>query len=92
MKTIIEKIELSDNNEIVNYPIGYTVNVDLINEINNNYDNSLGLFSIENINELNNGDVLINTFFQSTSFVFEARLQTDSDLIELTEITNINQL
>tara|TARA_R110001632_G_scaffold67464_1_gene158440 strand:+ start:407 stop:685 length:279 start_codon:yes stop_codon:yes gene_type:complete len=92
MKTIIEKIELSDNNEIVNYPIGYTVNVDLINEINNNYDNSLGLFSIENKNELNNGDVLINTFFQSTSFVFEARLQTDSDLIELTEITNINQL
>ena len=92
MKTIIEKIELDSNNQIINIPIGYTYDIELINKINNSYDLTLGKFSKENKTDLENGEVLISKFFDTIDHTFEARLQTDSDSKELTEITNINQI
>jgi hypothetical protein len=92
MKTIIEKIQLDNNNSIIYIPVGYTENIDLIAEINIKYDETLGKFNGENRTKLEIGIIHISKFFENIEYTFEARQTTDSDLNELTEITNFNQL
>lgn len=92
MITIIEKIELGDNGEVVTTEVGYTENVFLINEININYDESMGEFVGRNRTNLENKVVSISTFFETTPFVHMACISTDVERPDLGEITNINQL
>ena len=93
MITIITKIELEGTDNLNYTDVGYTTDVSLINEINEAYDVSLGVFLGENRTKLEIGEVSISTFFSGVSYVNEAR--TEVDTIEgsgLTEITNTNQL
>ena len=92
MITIIEKIELGDNGEVVTAEVGYTQNVFLINEININYDESMGEFVGKNRTNLENEVVSISTFFETTPFVHIAATITDAERLDLIEITNINEL
>lgn len=93
MITIIEKIELSKDEKVQTLPIGYTKDIDLVNKININYDGTLGVFIGANRTKLEIGEISINTFFETTNHIYEARINTDSiEGINLNEITNINQL
>ena len=93
MITIIEKIELGENNELKSEPVGFTENINLINEINEHYDSGLGEFIGANRTKLENGLISISIFFDFTSHVHEARSSTDAiEELNLTEIININEL
>ena len=69
MTTIVEKIELEESGVLQSTPVGYTENVHLITEINEQYDISLGAFLATNRTKLENGVVSINTFFDSLAYV-----------------------
>ena len=92
MITIIEKIELGDNGEVVTTEVGYTENVFLINEININYEESMGEFIGRNRTNLQNEVVSISAFFETTPVVHIASTVTDAERPDLVEITNINEL
>ena len=93
MITIVEKLELGENGEQQSTPVGYTENVHLINEINEQYDANLGAFIGGNRTKLENGVVSLSTFFNATPFVHEARISTESiEGLDLEEITDINSL
>ena len=93
MITIVEKIELEESGALQSTPVGYTENVHLVTEINEQYDVSLGAFLATNRTKLENGVVSINTFFNNLAYVNEARASTDNiDELGLSEITDISQL
>jgi len=90
---IISKIELEGENNLKSIDVGYTSDVDIVNEINEAYDISLGLFLGENRTKLELNLVSVNSFFSETPYVNEARTQVEStEGLVLIEITNINQL
>jgi len=91
--TIISKIELEGTDNLKYTDVGYTTEVSLINEINEAYDVSLGVFLGENRTKLEIGEVSISTFFSGVSYVNEARTEVESvEGLSLIEITNVNQL
>ncbi len=93
MITIISKIELEGTDNLKYADVGYTTEVSLINEINEAYDVSLGVFLGENRTKLEIGEVSISTFFSGVSYVNEARTEVESvEGLSLVEITNVNQL
>lgn len=92
MITIIEKIELGDNGEVVTTEVGYTENVFLINEINISYDESMGEFVGRNRTNLENEVVSISTFFETTPIVHTASTITDAERPDLIEIIHLNEL
>ncbi len=93
MITIITKIELEGTDNLNYTDVGYTTDVSLINEINEAYDVSLGVFLGENRTKLEIGEVSISTFFSGVSYVNEARTEVESvEGLSLIEITNVNQL
>jgi len=93
MITIISKIELEGADNLKYTDVGYTTEVSLINEINEAYDVSLGVFLGENRTKLELGEVSISTFFSGVSYVNEARTEVESvEGLSLVEITNVNQL
>lgn len=93
MITIISKIELEGVDSLKYTEVGYTTDNVVTNQINEQYDSTLGAFLGENRTKLETGDVSISSFFDSTAFVNEARATVDSvDGLGLSEITNINQL
>ena len=93
MITIITKIELEGTDNLNYTDVGYTTDVSLINEINEAYDVSLGVFLGENRTKLEIGEVSISTFFSGVSYVNEARTEVENvDALSLIEITNVNQL
>ena len=93
MITIISKIELEGTDNLNYTDVGYTTDVSLINEINEAYDVSLGVFLGENRTKLEIGEVSISTFFSGVSYVNEARTEVESlEGLSLIEITNVNQL
>lgn len=93
MITIISKIELDSNGYLKYTDVGYTESSDVTNSINEEYDITLGKFIGENRTKLEIGVVDIHSFFDSTSFVYEARTQVDDigDL-SLLEINDISEL
>jgi hypothetical protein len=93
MVTIISKIELEGTDNLKYTDVGYTDDQAIINQINEDYDATLGKFLGENRTKLEIGAVSVSTFFQSTSYVNEARAEEEdvSDL-GLIEITDLNQL
>lgn len=93
MITIITKIELEGTDKLKTTEVGYTTDVDVTIQINEQYDSTLGAFLGENRTKLEVGDVNLGSFFNTTAFVNEARAQVESiDGLGLTEITDINQL
>ena len=93
MVTIISKIELEGTDNLNYSDVGYTSDQTIINQINEDYDATLGKFLGENRTKLELGEVSISTFFASTSYVNEARAQVeDATDLGLIEITNINEL
>lgn len=92
MKTIISKIELEG--EALKYSdVYYTTDSSIVDDVNEQYDITLGVFLGENRTKLENGEILISTFFESTPFVYEARTQVDTiSGLGLTKITDINDL
>lgn len=93
MVTIISKIELEGNDNLKYSDVGYTSDQAIINQINEDYDATLGKFLGENRTKLELGEVSISTFFESTSYINEARAEVeDATDLGLIEITNINEL
>ena len=92
MTTIISKIELLEGQFLKYTDIGYTEDNELINSINENYDNSLGLFLGENRTKIEIGIVTLNEFFDTVEYVNEARTQTeeiDEKLIKINKLTDL---
>jgi hypothetical protein len=93
MITIISKIELEDNNSLKYTDIGHTKDIDVINQINEDYDMTLGKFLGENRTKLELNLLSVSSFFSETSYVNEARTQVENiEGLGLIEVTNINQL
>ncbi len=93
MITIISKIELEGTDNLKYTDVGHTEDVNIINQVNEDYDSSLGKFIGENKTKIELGIVSISTFFADFPFVHEARTQVDdTEDLGLIEVTNINQL
>jgi len=93
MITIISKIELEGTDNLKYTDVGHTEDVNIINQINEDYDASLGKFLGENKTKIELGIVSISTFFADFPFVNEARTQvTEVENLGLIEVTDINQL
>ncbi len=96
MITIISKIELESIEGIdsLKYTdIGHTQDLSIINQINEDYDMTLGKFLGENRTKLELSLVSVSSFFSETSYVNEARTQVETtEGLGLIEVTNINQL
>ena len=93
MIIIISKIELEGTDNLKYTDVGYTTDIGVKDEINEQYDSTLGVFIGENRTKLQIGEVSISTFFNNVEYVNEARTEVDNvDGLGLTSITNINQL
>ena len=90
---IISKIELEGTDSLKYTDIGYTTDISVANEINEDYDSTLGKFLGENRTKLTLGEVSISTFFSGVDSVNEARIEVETvDGLGISEITNVNQL
>ena len=90
---IISKIELEGTDNLKYTDIGYTTDINVANEINEDYDSTLGKFLGENRTKLTLGEVSISTFFAGVDSFNEARTEVETvDGLGISEITNINQL
>jgi hypothetical protein len=93
MISIVSKIELGTNNTLLLTDVGYTTDVNVISDINQSYDATLGIFVAQNRTKLESGETLISSFFVDVDYVNEARMQVDTiEGLDLIEIININQL
>ena len=93
MVTIISKIELEGTDNLNYSDVGYTTDASIINEINEQYDATLGAFLGENRTKLEMGEISISTFFSNTSYVNEARTEVENiEGLGLLEVNNINEL
>tara|TARA_B110000444_G_C18498691_1_gene436914 strand:- start:1 stop:282 length:282 start_codon:yes stop_codon:yes gene_type:complete len=93
MITIISKIELEGTNNFKYVDVGHTEDQSIINQINEDYDSSLGLFLGKNKTKIQLGTVSVSSFFDDIPFVNEARTQVETvEGLNLIEITNVNQL
>ena len=93
MITIISKIELEGTDNLNYSDVGYTTDASIINEINEQYDATLGAFLGENRTKLEIGEISISTFFSNTSYVNEARTEVENiEGLGLLEVNNINEL
>jgi len=90
MYYIISKIELEGTDSLKYSDYGTTTDETILTQINEDYDATLGKFLAENRTKLNIGEVSVSTFFESTSFVYEARTEVDN--IEGLDILEINEL
>ena len=91
MKTIITRIELEGTDNMRTIDVGFTTDQEIINQINEDYDATLGKFLGENRTKLEINEISVSVFFESTPSVNEARATTD-DTVGLVEITNINEI
>lgn len=90
---IISKIELEGTDNLKYTDIGYTEDATVANEINENYDNTLGKFLGGNRTKLDLGEISVSTFFATTNSVNEARTEVDTiEGLGLSLITNVNEL
>ena len=93
MYYIISKIELDGTDSLKYSDYATTESDEVAIQINEDYDATLGKFLAENRTKLNIGEASVSTFFETTSFVYEARTQVDNvDDLNLLSITEFNQL
>lgn len=92
MYNIITKIEII-NNEMVSTEIGFSIDSVLIDEINNVYYQPYEDWIIANRQDLENQNIDIKSFFETTPVVYSSNYFTTSiEDMGLTEIININEL
>ena len=90
---IISRIELEGSDNLNYTDVGYTEDESIANEINENYDVTLGAFLAENRTKLNIGEVSVSTFFSGVEYVNEARTIVDTvEGLNLTPVTSITQV
>ena len=93
MYFIISKIELEGTDNLKYSDYATTTDQDVVNQINEDYDSTLGEFLGANRTKLELGQISVSTFFETTPFVYEARTEVDNiDELGLLAITNINEL
>lgn len=92
MYNIISKIEII-NNEMKSTEIGFSTDQTLVDEINNIYYQPYEDWIIANREDLENQNIDIKSFFETTPVVYSANhFTTCIEGMELTEITNINEI
>lgn len=93
MYCIVNKITCVDN-KLVYTPVGYIDNnVSLCNQINLDYDNTLGNWIETNKTDLENSQKSISEYFVSDPIIHVAKTETTNiEGLELIEITDLNQL
>ena len=94
MTTIITKIELETVDTLKHTETAYTTDTNIVNQINTNYDQGIGVFLAENRTGLENGSITIDGFFVGgVTYVYEARMVAETieglDLIEINDISNL---
>tara|TARA_R100001530_G_C4173128_1_gene117247 strand:+ start:209 stop:496 length:288 start_codon:yes stop_codon:yes gene_type:complete len=94
MITIITKIELETVDTLKHIEFAYTTDTNIVDDVNTNYDQSLGVYLAENRTALENGTLTIDSFFvNGVTYVYEARMIVDTieglDLIHVTDINNL---
>jgi hypothetical protein len=93
MYYIISKIELEGSDNLIYSDYGTTTDENIVNQINEDYDSTLGAFLGENRTKLQLGIVSVSTFFETTSFVYEARTEVDNiEGLNVLNVTDLNQL
>jgi len=93
MYYIISKIELEGSDSLKYSDYGTTTDENIVNQINEDYDSTLGEFLGANRTKLELGIVSVSTFFETTSFVYEARTEVDNiEGLNVLNITDLNQL
>jgi hypothetical protein len=93
MYYIISKIELEGADNLIYSDYGTTTDENIVNQINEDYDSTLGAFLGENRTKLQLGIVSVSTFFETTSFVYEARTEVDNiEGLNVLNVTDLNQL
>ena len=88
---IINKLE-NLNNTLKITPIGYVTNIDICILINKDYDDTLGKWFSDNLDELENGNINISSFFNSVPYVYNAKEETNyikEGLNEINDLTTI---
>lgn len=91
MYSIISKIEVNQEGVLTYTPIGYTINTSIIENINADYETTLGQWIEDNKTELISGDKNISEYFIGVTHKYSARTTSTSNE-GLIEITNLNQL
>jgi len=90
---IISKIELEGTDNLKYTDVGYTEDINIANEVNEQFDSTLGKFLGENRTKLEIGEVSISTFFNGIDSVNEARTEVENvENLNIVHITNLNQL
>ena len=93
MYYIISKIELEGSDNLKYSDYGTTTDESIVNQINEDYDATLGKFLAENRTKLNIGEISVSVFFETTSVVYEARTVVDNvEDLGLNAISNFNEL
>ena len=93
MYYIISKIELQGTDNLNYSDYGTTTDESIVNQINEDYDSTLGKFLGENRTKLNIGEISVSIFFETTSVVYEARTVVDNvDNLGLKAVSNFNEL
>lgn len=91
MYCIVNRVEYIDGS-VVYTPIGHIINnEDLCNQINSDYDSTLGAWVETNKSDLESGSLNISIFFDSTPIVYIARTISNNDhgLPEITQISDL---
>lgn len=90
---IISKIELEGTDNLKYTDVGYAEDINIANEVNEQFDSTLGKFLGENRTKLEIGEVSISTFFNGIDSVNEARTEVENvENLNIVHITNLNQL
>lgn len=91
MHTLIDKIELIDN--VMTYTeFAQTDDESLIEEINIEYDETLGNWISTNIIGLENGSTELSEFFEVTPLVYVARTTISYERSDLPTVNSIGEL
>ena len=94
MFIIITKIELETFDTLKHTEFAYTTNQIIADEVNEDYDVTLGVYLAENRTGLENGSITIDGFFVGgVTYVYEARMIAGTieglDLIEINDTSNL---
>ena len=94
MITIITKIELETVDTLRHTEFGYTTDSSIVQQVNESYDVSLGVYLAENRTSLENGTMTIDSFFTGgLTHVYEARMTVETvEGLGIPEINNVNEL
>lgn len=72
MHCIIDKVTFSEGS-VCFTPVGYTDDMELCDDINVDYDSTLGAWTTSNLAGLEDGSVLVSEFFDTLEYVHVAK-------------------